>query len=153
MDSCFISICNFGSFKNPFATITGLPELCFRFSKFTLLVNTKKAISINYGSSTSSWKLWRLVRLDLIHMLRDIFINFNLNPLTKFISSSRSTNFKKRYPLIEHLSNDHGDRPNQHENSHKLRNETGHSVSSLMESQWKLRQPCDQNFPIEGKPL
>ena len=31
MDSCFISICKFGSFKNPFATITSLSELYFRF--------------------------------------------------------------------------------------------------------------------------
>ena len=30
MDSCFISICNFGSFKNPFATISSLSELYFR---------------------------------------------------------------------------------------------------------------------------
>ena len=28
-DSCFISICKFGSFKNPFATITSLSELYF----------------------------------------------------------------------------------------------------------------------------
>ena len=91
---CFISICKFGSFKNPFATITSLSELYLRI-RFFSLVQTKKVISMNYGSSTSSWKLWRWMRLDLIHMLRDIFINFNLNPLTKFISSSRSTNLKK----------------------------------------------------------
>ena len=30
----FISICNFGSFKNPFATITSLSELYFSFRKF-----------------------------------------------------------------------------------------------------------------------
>ena len=92
---CFIRICKFGSFKNPFATITGLSELYLRIKRFFSLVQTKKVISMNYGSSTSSWKLWRWMRLDLIHMLRDIFINFNLNPLTKFISSSRSTNLKK----------------------------------------------------------
>ena len=28
-----------------------------------------------------------------------------------------------------------------------------HSVLSLLESQWKLRQQRDQNFPMEGKPL
>ena len=49
----FISICKFGSFKNPFATITSLSELYFRF-RFILLVQTKKVISMNYGSSTSS---------------------------------------------------------------------------------------------------
>ena len=41
---------------------------------------------------------------------------------------------------MEHLSNDHEDHPNQHENSHKLCDETGHPVVNSMESQWKLRQ-------------
>ena len=35
---------------------------------------------------------------------------------------------------MEHLSNDHQDRPNQHENSHKLHDETGHPALSLLES-------------------
>ena len=35
----------FGSFKKPFATITSLPELHFRFRRFILLVQTKKVIS------------------------------------------------------------------------------------------------------------
>ena len=47
---------------------------------------------------------------------------------------------------MEHLSNDHEDRPNQHDNSHKLCDETGHPLLNLMESQWKLRQQHDQNF-------
>ena len=54
---------------------------------------------------------------------------------------------------MEHLSNDHEDYPNQHENSHKLCNEIGHPVVNLLESQWKLRQQHDQNFLMEGKPL
>ena len=45
MDSCFISISKFGSFKDPFATITNLFELYFRFRRFILLVQTKKVIS------------------------------------------------------------------------------------------------------------
>ena len=53
-DSCFISICKFGSFKNPFATIASLSELYFRIRRFILLVQTKKVISMNYDSSTSS---------------------------------------------------------------------------------------------------
>ena len=65
-------------------------------------------------------------------------MNSNLNPFTKF----RPT---------ENLSNDLRDRPNQHENNHKLCNETKHPVLSLLESQWKQRQ--QQNFPMEGKPL
>ena len=36
---------------------------------------------------------------------------------------------------MEHFSNDHEDRSNQHENSHKLYDETGHPVLNLMESQ------------------
>ena len=54
---------------------------------------------------------------------------------------------------MEHLSNDHEDCLNQHKNSHKLYDETGHPVLSLMKSQWKLRQQHDQNVPMEGKPL
>ena len=53
---------------------------------------------------------------------------------------------------MEHLSNDHEDHPIQHENSHKLCDETGHTIVNLTESQWKLRQQHDQHFPIEGKP-
>ena len=54
---------------------------------------------------------------------------------------------------MEHLSNDHEDHPIQHKNSHKLCDEMGYPVVNLMESQWKLRQQHDQNFPMEGKPL
>ena len=49
----FIRICKFSTFKKPLATITGLSELYLR-SRFILLVRTKKVISMNYGSSTSS---------------------------------------------------------------------------------------------------
>ena len=73
-------------------------ELYFRFRRFILLVQTKKVISINYSSSTSSWKPWRWLRLDLILSMRDRYINSNLNPLTKFTSSSRSTEFKDIIP-------------------------------------------------------
>ena len=43
----------FASFKNPFATITSLFELYFRFRRFILLVQTKKVISMNSGSNLS----------------------------------------------------------------------------------------------------
>ena len=95
---CFSSLCKFGSFKNPFAMITSLAELYFRFRRFVLLVWTKKIISMNYGSSTSCWKPWRWTRLDLTPTMRDIYINSNLNPLAKFTSSSRSTEFKDIFP-------------------------------------------------------
>ena len=41
---------------------------------------------------------------------------------------------------MEHLSNDQKDHPNQHENTHKLCDETGYFIINLMESQLKLRQ-------------
>ena len=53
---------------------------------------------------------------------------------------------------MEHFSNDQEDHFNQHKNSHKLCDETGHLVVNLKESQWKLRQQHDQNFPMEEKP-
>ena len=54
---------------------------------------------------------------------------------------------------MEHLSNDHEDRPSQHENSHKLCDEMVQPVLSLLESQWKLGQQHGQNLPTEGKSL
>ena len=53
---------------------------------------------------------------------------------------------------MEHPSNDHKDHSNQHQNSHKPRDETGHPVANMLESQWKLRQQHDQNFPMGKKP-
>ena len=38
---CFICTSKFGSFKNPFATITSLPQIYFRYRRFSLLVQTK----------------------------------------------------------------------------------------------------------------
>ena len=55
-------------------------------------------ISMNYSSSTSCWKPWRWVRFDLILTMRDIHNNSNLNPLTKYTSSSRSAKFKDILP-------------------------------------------------------
>ena len=86
---CFISIYTFRSFKNPFATIINLSELYFTF-RFILFVKTKKMISMNYHS----WKPWRWVKFDLMLTIKDIYINTNLNPLTKFTSSSRSSEFR-----------------------------------------------------------
>ena len=54
---------------------------------------------------------------------------------------------------MEHLSNNHEDHPNQHENGNKLWDETRRPVVNLMQSQWKLRQQHDQNFTMEEKPL
>ena len=91
----YYSICNFGSFKKPFATIISLSEIHFRFRRCILLIQTKKVIFMNYSENHGDeWKLWRWARLDLILIMRDIFINSNLNPLTKITGSSRSTEFK-----------------------------------------------------------
>ena len=92
---CFISISKVVSFKNPFATITSMAELHFRFRRSILLVQTKKVISMNYGSRKSSWKPWRWVRLHLILTMRDIYINANLNPVT---SSRRLNKFEEIFP-------------------------------------------------------
>ena len=40
-----------------------------------MLLQTKKEISMSYGSSTSSWKPCRWTMLDLILMMREIYIN------------------------------------------------------------------------------
>ena len=80
--------------------------------------------------------------LGLLFTMRDIYINSNLNPLTKFTTSSRNTEFKDILPWnISHKGH-----PNQHKNSHKLCNETGHPVLSLLESRWKLTEQHDQIF-------
>ena len=39
------------------------------------------------------------------------------------------------------------------EDNHKLCNEMGHQILNLMDSQRKLRQQHNQNFPMEGKSL
>ena len=84
--------------------------------------------------------------------MREICINANLDPLTELTSSSGSTEFKdppmnvsqmitKTIPIstiIFIILNC---------------DETGHPLLSLAESQGKLRQRRDQNFPMEGKPL
>ena len=75
-----------------------LTFLNFRLRRFIPLVETKEMISMNYGSSTSCWKPWGWVRLNLIPTMRDVCISSNLNPLTKFASSRRSTEFKDILP-------------------------------------------------------
>ena len=67
------------------------------------------------------------VRLHLILMMRGIYINSNLNPLTKLTSSSRSTEFKNILPwdISQMITKTI---PNQHENSYKLCNEMGYPI-------------------------
>ena len=54
---------------------------------------------------------------------------------------------------MEHLSNNHEDYPNQHENSHKLCDETRNPLLSLTESQRKLRQQHNKIFSVKGKAI
>ena len=54
---------------------------------------------------------------------------------------------------MEHLSSDQEDHPNQHENRHKLCDETGHPILSLLECQWELRQQRDHKFSSGGKAI
>ena len=53
---------------------------------------------MNYGSSTSSWKTWIWVKLDLILTMKDTYINSNLRPFTKFTINSKRTEFKDILP-------------------------------------------------------
>ena len=54
---------------------------------------------------------------------------------------------------MEHLSDDHEDRPNQQENIHKLYDEIGHPGFDFDGKSRKLRQQHDQNFSMEGMSL
>ena len=95
---CFISMREFESFKNPFAIITDLSEFHVRCRKSVLLIHTKKVVSMSYCNKTIYWKPWRWMKLDLIFTMRDLLTNSNLDPLTKFSSSHRSTEFKDILP-------------------------------------------------------
>ena len=43
---------------------------------------------------------------------------------------------------MEHFSNDHEDQPNQHENSHKLCDETTHDLLkvNIIKTYWKVNE-------------
>ena len=88
MDSCFISICKFGSFK-----ITSLPEPYFRFRRFILLVQSKKGISMEQHQQLKTMETsetWRNTSAEIpsTYPNPNIYINFSLNPPKKFTSSS-----------------------------------------------------------------
>ena len=141
MASCFCSICKFGSLKNTFATITSQSELHFRFRRFILLVQTKKMISMNYGSSRNCWKPWTWVRFGLI-LRWGVYTSIHAWTPSQYLLAPAKVLSLKTSP--------------QWNISQKIRkticNKTGHPVLSLLESQWKPRQH-DWNFSMEGKPL
>ena len=149
---CFMSICRFGSFKNLFATITSLSEFYFRSRRFILLVQTKKVIPMNYKSHRSRWKPLKWVGFDLILMMRNIYINSYLKPLTKFTNSSRSTEFKDILPwnisqMITKTSLKWS-RPNQHENSQKVHGNWDNNMNRIF--QWR-ESYCTTNTSVTKK--
>ena len=58
---CFISVIKFDSFKNPFATITSLPELCFRWRRFIFSCHT-------WTASSECWSLISQEHQHPIHL-------------------------------------------------------------------------------------
>ena len=100
----YLLVCKFGRFNNTFATFTSLPEVCFRFRGFVLLVQT--------------------IKLDLIFMMGDIYRNYNLNPLRKCTSSCRSTEFSDilSWNISQRITKTI---PINKKNRHKLCNEMG----------------------------
>ena len=100
--------------------------------------------SVGANEKSDFYELWqwqkllkvRWVRFDVIIMMIDIYINFNLKPLTEFTSSSWSTEFKdilswnisqmitKTILISTRIVISYA-------------NEMGHPVLSLLETQWK----------------
>ena len=83
-DFCFITINPFDSFKNHFATIAGLSKLGFRDRRCSLSIKMKETLSTSYCSSTSSWKPYKWMKLDLILTMRDLNISCNLINISIF---------------------------------------------------------------------
>ena len=52
---------------------------------------------------------------------------------------------------MEHLSNDHEDCADQHENGHKLMQYNGTSCCEFDGKSMEMRQHHDQNFPMKRK--
>ena len=79
--------------------------------------------------------------------MRDIYIIFNLTPLTKIFSISRNTDFKDILPwnisqmIIKTVTIS--------TRIVMLWDKMGRPVVSLTEIQWKLRQQHDQNMIVE----
>ena len=55
---CFSSICKCDSFKNPFATITSLFELCFKFRRFIRIFRERWAIACASTHSHLEMSRW-----------------------------------------------------------------------------------------------
>ena len=89
--------------------------------------------------------------LPLIHLVRNIYINSNLNPLAKFTSSSRSTEFKDTLSCnISQMIMKTISISIRIVISYAMKQA---SCFEFIGKLWKLRQQHDQNFPLEGKTL
>ena len=55
-----------------------------------LIVQTKKITSLNYGNSTSNWKPWRWVWLDLILIRTRIITSYTMKRVSLFESEGTS---------------------------------------------------------------
>ena len=73
--------------------ITSLSELCFRFSRFITLEQTKKS---DFYEPWQQHKLLKTteMRFDLILTMRDIYINSNLNPLKCSLAAAEALSLK-----------------------------------------------------------
>ena len=60
-------------------------------------------------------------------------------------AKNKGTHLPTMYPPMEHLSNDHEDRANQHENSHKLMQWSGSSCCEFDGKSMEMRKHHDQN--------
>ena len=89
-----ISVCKFGSFKDPFATDTSLSSLSeLQIQRIYSVGTNKKSDFYELWQQHKQLGPWRWVRLELIFTMRDTYISSNLNLLTNFTSGSRKTEF------------------------------------------------------------
>ena len=140
---CFISICKFGSFKNPFATITSLSEFYFWIRRFILLVKWKK------------WFLWTMAAAQAAENHGDewgltwYFLWGIYTSIPTWTHSQNSLAVAEALRSLKKSSHETSlkwsQRP-KHKDSHIQCDETRHPTVNLMESQWKVRQQNDQNF-------
>ena len=116
--------------SEPSFWITSLFELYFKTLIYFVGKNKKKRFLWVMAAAQA------LKTIEMSEVWPDTYINSNLNTLIVSLAAPEALSWK--IPPMEHLSNNHKDHPNQHKHFHKLCNETGHPVLSLLESQWKV---------------
>ena len=123
MDSCFSSIYHFSSFKSPFATITSLPELYFRFRTFILLIQKKK------------WFLWNMAAAQAAANHRDEwslawYLGWRIYTSIPTWSHSQNSLVAAEAPRLR--ISFHGKSLKNH------KDETGHPVLNILKSQSRV---------------